>query len=328
MSLVSPFVCRPHFLRKPWGGRLLAELFNKPLPPDDPIGESWELVSLPEVESVIDRGPYAGQALDALVQGQGRELLGAAQLVDQRFPLLIKFLDARRHLSVQVHPKPDPGQTWQPGIKHEAWYVLHAEPGAQVFINFRPGVTPADAKAASGTPAFRELLAARPATVGDCFYLPSGTVHALGGGLVVAEVQTPSDVTYRLYDWDRMGLDGKPRALHIEQGLSNARYDVTEAEICQPRLNITSELGTGRRVAACHAFTMDHYQVNDRSSPSLEPGPMRIWIMLAGSGQSHIDDQSCDFNPGDTLVIPAAANPKLELSDSLELIEVRIPESP
>lgn len=325
MSKLFPVVCDPIFRTKPWGGRELIDRFDKPFSTDEPVGESWELVSLPGADSVVRDGLLAGKKLSQLVQEFGPALVGNAPLADGGFPLLIKFLDAREHLSVQVHPKPKTNAGWEVGIKHEAWYVLHADPGALVFIGFKEGVTPEDVQKACGTPAFKDLMASREARVGDCFYLPSGTVHALGGGLVVAEVQTPSDTTYRFYDWDRVGLDGKPRELHLADALANTRYDVAMSEVAQDRPQVRNELGDGKRVTACHAFTMDHYQAKPATYGPLSAGTMRIWIILDGFGMIGEGDSACRFGRGDTVLIPADCELPVHLSESTELIESKIP---
>ncbi|MBU0639255.1 MAG: class I mannose-6-phosphate isomerase, partial [Planctomycetes bacterium] len=232
-----PVVFEPIFKAKPWGGRELARLFDKMLPPEVPVGESWELADLPGNESRVAQGPLAGKKLGELIEMWGRDLLGRAELMGGRFPLLIKFLDARERLSIQVHPRPraDASEPEQAGVKHEAWYVIDADPGAALYIGLKPGVGPEDVRAAGSTPALAELHQLRAGELGLCYCLPSGVPHALGAGLIVAEVQTPSDVTYRLYDWGRVGLDGQPRELHVEQALANIRYDVAEEEIIQPR---------------------------------------------------------------------------------------------
>ena len=155
-----PVTFEPIFKPKPWGGRKLADVLSKPLPPDERIGESWELVSLPENESRVREGPLAGTPIGDLVKAWGTDLYGGASLADGRFPLLIKFLDAREPLSVQVHPKPakDDRGGWRPGIKHEAWYIIAAEPGSELFIGLKPGVTHADVVKAADTPAMADLL--------------------------------------------------------------------------------------------------------------------------------------------------------------------------
>ena len=323
-----PLVFEPLFKAKPWGGRRLADLFDKALPGDEPIGESWELVSLPENESRVQGGPLAGSTLADAVALWGRELLGDVLLFDGRFPLLIKFLDAQQHLSVQVHPKPaaDDPQGWSPGIKHECWYVLHAEPGAKLYVGLRSGVTPADVARVANTPEMVDVLQVWEGKPGQCYYLPSGTLHALGAGLVVAEVQTPSDVTYRAYDWDRVGLDGTPRELHIEQSLENTRYDVTTEMILQPQRDIAGSVAEGKRIAACERFTMDVLQRAGGFSAMLPIGQMRIWMVLSGDGHFDRRGETYPFRRGDTVLLPAACgDTRVEFGSDCEWIEVLVP---
>lgn len=333
-----PIVCRPLFVPKPWGGRKLEALFGKPLPGGQPIGESWELASLPEGESEVRDGELAGTPLATLVDTWGARLTGGAPPVEGRFPLLIKFLDARDHLSVQVHPKPAPDGSDVPGIKHEAWFVLDAEPDAVMFIGLRDGVTADDLRRTANTPEFAELLEKRPARPGDCYMLPSGTVHALGAGVVVAEVQTPSDITYRVYDWNRKGLDGRPRELHIEESLANARLDVREDQIVQPRPQVDGSFDGMTRMAACPRFTMDHVRLgNGGASPAADDcptptlfaaratGDMRVWMMLTGRGVVQSDGHECEFSAGDTLLIPAACDHVGVMTQGCTLLEARIP---
>lgn len=323
-----PVVFDPLFKAKPWGGRRLQHLFNKRLPDNEPIGESWELVSLPENESHVRSGPLAGTTLTELVARWGPDLLGDAPPFDGRFPLLIKFLDANQHLSVQVHPKPAPEDPhgWKSGIKHECWYVLHAEPDAKLFVGLRPGVTPEDVARVANTPEMVEVLHVWDGEPGQCYYLPSGTLHALGAGLVVAEVQTPSDVTYRAYDWNRVGLDGKPRKLHIHQSLANTRYDVTEDMILQPRRHVAGSVAQGTRIAACERFTMDVLRQTRGPSITLPSGQMRIWMILAGSGRFDRGGQTCHFSKGDVVLLPAAcAGTHVQFDTDCQWIEVMIP---
>jgi mannose-6-phosphate isomerase len=323
-----PVIFEPIFKPKPWGGRTLERLFGKPLPPDVPIGESWEVVSLPGNESRVRGGPLAGQSVSELVETWGRNLYGGAELAEGRFPLLIKFLDAREHLSVQVHPKPDEDapSRWRAGIKHEAWYVLHAEPGAEMFVGFKPGVRPEGVARAANTPAMAELLRRWPVKVGQCYYLPSGTAHALGAGIVVAEVQTPSDITYRLYDWDRVGLDGRPRELHIEQGLANARYDVAEEMILQPRSHTAGPLATVTRLAACERFLIDKVRLSEGVEQYIPHQEMVIWIVLTGRGVLVRERTECAFGPGDVVVTPAdSTETRIVTKADCELLEVKVP---
>lgn len=318
-----PVVFDPIFKTRPWGGRRLESLLHKHLPPGQAIGESWELVSLAGDESRVRGGPLAGTRLRELLALWGRQSLGDAEPVDGEFPLLIKFLDAAQDLSIQVHPKPaQRGGADPAGVKHEAWYVMHAEPGARILAGARDGATQADFERAAGRAETANLLRSWPARAGDCFYLPSGTPHALGAGIVVAEIQTPSDVTYRLYDWDRLGTDGRRRELHLEAGLANLRLDVGPDEILQPE-PVENDRADSVRLCTCERFTIDRIRVANelcRTVPSSEP---LVWIVLRGGGVLRNADCELRFGIGDVVLIPAASGTLVvENPRDVDLLEV------
>lgn len=322
-----PLVFDPLFKAKPWGGRRLAELFGKPLPAGEQIGEAWELADLPGNEVAVRDAGGGGQTLRDVVQAWGAGLVGAVPLVDGRFPLLIKFLDAGDNLSVQVHPKPaaDDPQGRRPGIKHEAWYILHAEPGAQLYIGLEDGVGPADLERVAGTPALVDLLRKWPGRTGDCYYLPSGTLHALGAGLVVAEVQTPSDITYRAYDWDRAGLDGRPRELHLAETLANTRFDVPATVVKQTPVEVAGVVAPGRQVAACDRFRMTIVTLPPGFTTAVPAGRMVIWMVLAGAGTLRRGAHTCGFHKGDTVLVPAdCAGTELHVETATQWVEVTV----
>lgn len=223
---LSPLIFEPIFKEKVWGGRALERL-GKALPAGKNIGESWELADLASTSadgggggaerSRIAHGPLRGRTIADAVREWGAELLGSASLTPEGgFPLLVKFLDARENLSVQVHPSPAYAASHAGAhLKTESWYVLASLPGAVIYKGTRAGVTRAgfEAKLRAGASIVEDLIAV-PVSAGELHHLPSGTCHALGAGVVVAEVQTPSDTTYRVYDWGRTG-----RALHIDAAL-------------------------------------------------------------------------------------------------------------
>ena len=278
-------------------------------------------------ESRVRDGPAAGKSISELTDDWGDEFHGGA-LLDGRFPLLVKFLDARESLSVQVHPKPatDGPDQCTPGVKHEFWYVVAAEPEAEIFVGLRPDVTPADLAKAAGTSTVVDLLQRRRVKPGYCFFLPSGVVHALGAGVVVAEVQTPADVTYRLYDWARTDAAGQSRELHIDEALANVRFDIGEDQIRQARRHVGSVFSTSTRMAACERFVIEKVRLMEGMQQEIAFGGMTTWIVLRGSGVVATEGAECRFAAGDVLVIPAGARqPSVRTETDCEWLDVKIP---
>lgn len=222
--MLYPLTFQPLLKERVWGGRKLETLFHKPLPPGKLIGESWEISDRPGDISVIANGPLAGRDLRWLMEHHGEELLGEATALAGRFPLLVKILDAQEKLSLQVHPPAHLAAQLGGEPKTEMWYFVATEPGAEIFAGLKRGVTRAEfaRKISDGTVAdcFHRL----PVHRGDAMFLPSGRVHAIGGGSVIFEIQQNSDTTYRVFDWNRVGLDGKPRELHVEQSLASIDF--------------------------------------------------------------------------------------------------------
>lgn len=327
MSVVPlPVVFEPIFKPKPWGGRRLETLLGKPLPAGQLIGESWELVDLPTDQSRVRDGPLAGCTIGELRQRWGHDLYGSARLRNGRFPLLVKFLDARESLSIQVHPRARTDASTGADVKHEAWYVVHAEPQSRVYIGLRSGVGVAEVSAAANTPALVELLDARPVRAGDSFYLPGGTIHALGGGVVVAEVQTPGETTYRLYDWGRRDATGRPRELHIEQALANLATEVAASSMCQAHRALACDWGRATRVVTCPSFCMDRIEVAPGTTTRHPGGSPRVWIMLAGHLGWLARGVQGRLARGDVALVPAAVDPlELNASGGCELLQVTFP---
>ena len=235
---LGPFALTPRLVEKPWGARHLGDL-GRDLPDGVLVGESWDVADLdasvtpvPDPVTRVAHGPLAGSTLSELVASHGAELLGrATPTAAGRFPLLVKHLDAGQHLSVQVHPSaavlPDlPGAH----LKTESWIVVRAEEGAELMLGVTAGVSPDDVEAAFGTADLVPMLRRVPARVGDVHHVPAGLLHALGAGVVVAEPQTPSDTTYRLYDWTQE-YGRAPRPLHRAEAMRclRAEWDVNVA---------------------------------------------------------------------------------------------------
>ena len=222
MNIPGIFPLRPRFREMVWGGRGLETHIGKGLPEGKPIGESWEVSALSGMESDVAVGPSRGCPLSALIQEHGEELLGIEVFgrYDGEFPLLIKLLDACQDLSIQVHP--DDGYASRNNLgrfgKSEAWYVLHSDNG-RIALGLKEDIGRAELEQAISEKRIGETIQYRDVSPGDLVYLPPGTVHALCRGVMIYEVQQSSDITFRIHDYDRLGLDGKPRELHLDQAM-------------------------------------------------------------------------------------------------------------
>lgn len=319
-----PLVCTPILKPKVWGGDRLAH-WNKAVAPGARIGESWEVADLASTSadgaggeaarSVVAEGVYAGRTLSDLIASDPKSVLGARG--GDAFPLLVKFLDARENLSVQVHPSP-PYAAAHPGahLKFESWYILEATPGAMLYIGVRAGISREHFEAHIRDGSVVDDLVAISARAGDCHHLPSGTVHALGAGVLVAEVQTPSDTTFRVFDWGRTD-----RALHIEQALECAALSPPEP-------------GNLRRAddsPRCALGGTAYYELAELcvepDDPRVEPAAetARVWMTLGGAGVIECPRGSLDpvtLDKGRTVVLPAALGEvRVRAAASLRLLE-------
>lgn len=280
--MLYPLTFRPIFKERVWGGRSLDRLYRKPLPAGQRIGESWEISDRPGDVSVIDNGPLAGKDLHWLVMHHRSELLGAVRLQRGRFPLLLKLLDARRKLSLQVHPPAAKARRLGGEPKTEMWYVADAAPGARLYVGLRRGVTRAEfeRKISIGEVAgcFHQL----PVRSGDAMFLPSGRVHAIGAGLVLFEIQQNSDTTYRVFDWNRRGLDGRPRELHVAQALASLDFKDFEPGLVRSRVQRLSQ-GSRQRLVTHPLFIVDLMAPRARRRVVWRGGRMRVIAVVGGS---------------------------------------------
>ncbi|MGD2110016.1 MAG: mannose-6-phosphate isomerase [Phycisphaerae bacterium] len=327
---VYPLIFEPILKPKIWGGRNLARVLNKQLPPDDATGESWEAADLEDDQSVVKSGPARGRTLGQLVAEWGTHLVGRAPLFEGRFPLLIKFLDATQTLSVQVHP--DEAMAHRLGgrvrVKNEAWYVVNAEPSGFIYRGLRSGVDAPALVDAIQRKQVETVLERIPARKGHCFYLPSGTLHALGAGVLVAEVQTPSDVTYRVYDWDRVDPStGKPRDLHLEQALQCISFD-TSPIAGERTEHVASVWASVTSLVRCPSFTIERVRMSEGVDQQIPHQELVVWMVLEGRGTITCAGEAApvDFAAGDTVVIPAAIRDgRVQTHEDCMWLEVTIP---
>jgi mannose-6-phosphate isomerase len=228
--MLYPLLFKPVFQERIWGGRSLERMYGKPLPPDVSIGESWEISDRPEGQSIVANGPLSGQSLRWLMEHHERELLGAATSINGRFPLLVKILDAREKLSLQVHPPPAKAAEFGGEPKTEMWYIAEAGPGAELYAGLRRGATRQEFEDRIHSGTVADCFHRAAVNRGDAMFLPSGRVHAIGAGLVIFEIQQNSDTTYRVFDWNRLDSKGRPRPLHVRESLECIDFNDFEPE--------------------------------------------------------------------------------------------------
>jgi mannose-6-phosphate isomerase len=328
MDALYPLQFRPVLKRYIWGGRRLGSVLGKPIGEGSDYAESWEVADHASGQSVVADGSLAGTTLHDLVVNRADELLGrhAAFIKQQqsRFPLLFKFLDCQRDLSVQVHPDdaaaprldpPDLGKT-------EAWVILEAEPGSRIYAGLAPGCDrPALARAVKEGK-IAECLHSFEARAGQCVFIPAGTVHALGAGVVVAEIQQASDTTYRLYDWDRVGPDGKPRQLHVNESLAAIDYS---AVAVSPQAPVATAQSNIERLVSCDKFVLDRWKIQGAERLG---GDDRFHIVSVLSREVNliIDKDQMTLTRGQTTLIPACMPPAMiEPANGATLLDMYLP---
>ncbi|MCU0719412.1 MAG: class I mannose-6-phosphate isomerase [Pirellula sp.] len=313
-----PLRFQPIYRSYIWGGKRLAKELGKITPDDGIWAESWEIVDHREAESLVCEGQFKGKSIRELISGFPKEMIGRTT-PEERLPLLLKYLDCERVLSVQVHPDDAYGATMQipDRGKTEAWYVIEAAPGAVLYAGLKHGIDQSELERAISSGQTETCLHVIYPKSGDCVFIPAGTVHALGAGLLVAEIQQASDCTFRLFDWNRLDKDGKPRDLHLEQAMEVIDFESGPRSIC-----VRSELGTSgwSRLVECDKFCLE--EAIGPNKMGIEGGRFAILTMPKGSGRLLIQDDKWELNRGDSLLLPAACpSSTLELdSDSVALL--------
>jgi mannose-6-phosphate isomerase len=297
-----PLLMQPALHTKPWGGRRLERILGKSLPTSEPYGESWELHDTATIAS----GPLAARTLGDVLREYGHDLVGPDNDPSVGFPLLAKFLDTAEWLSVQVHPNDEQARALEgePRGKSEAWYILAADLGAQLIVGVQPGTPPEALAQAIRDTTLQQLLVYIPVQPGDVLPVTPGTIHALGPGLLIYEIQQSSDLTYRLYDWGRMGLDGKPRPLHIEKSLA-----VANLATLPPIKHTAGNPMPVVDIVQSEYFTTLLHQMNPRNGTriSLDTQGRQFHILTCIEGQATIEarDAQLDLQTGQTALIPA-----------------------
>jgi len=331
---LPPFLFRPKLVKKIWGGRRLENLLGKELPAEGRYGESWEVSAHPgdETPAVFPR-EHTGKTIPELARELKEDFLGAAwqEAAEGGFPLLYKFIDAEDVLSVQVHPDDDYARRDHDNGKTECWVIVATRPGSLIYRGFKEGTDLAlfDRLLAAGR--LEECLHSFTVEPGDVIFLPAGTVHAIGAGILLAEIQQSSDLTYRVYDWNRLE-DGKPRPLHVEKAREVMRFQRPERDKEEPRL--LAELpsrGSYEELVRCEKFVLERLACSAGTPGELgrkEEGRFSIFSVLEGRGRLEWRDSAepVTLARGQSFILPAAlATPTVKAEERLVALHAYVP---
>jgi mannose-6-phosphate isomerase len=291
LNLTTPLIFEPVFMERMWGGRRLESEFGKKLPPQRPIGESWEIVDRPEAQSIVRNGPLRGKTLHELWTQDRGEIFG--DVADaSRFPLLVKLLDAHEKLSLQVHPPDGVASRLGGEPKTEFWYVAAADPGAELYLGFRDSITRDQFEKAIRDGTAADHVHKVRVKTGDAAFLPAGRLHALGAGNLLIEVQQNSDTTYRVFDWNRVDDKGKQRQLHIDQALQSIDFNDVAPKLVEAQ---------GEVLLRHELFEVQKWNL---TAPRETSSQRQFAIVCCLSGAIGCGD--ADLSPGEFFLVPAS----------------------
>jgi len=315
-----PLTFTPIMKERIWGGTKLADYLHKSIPYAQ-TGESWELSTVPGDVSVVYAGHWKGTSLQSIIDQYPEAILGTAvhAKFGTQFPLLFKYLDAREDLSIQVHPNDELAAARHNSFgKTEMWYVMQADPGARLLVGFNQN-TSADAYVQSlNDKNILSLLDAFPVQQGEVFFLETGTVHAIGAGCLIAEIQQTSDITYRLYDFDRVDAQGNIRELHLDLALDAINYKKVDAK---KSYNLLSNEATN--MVDCPYFTTNHIRLEGQITHNKNGDSFTVYMCTEGTFSLEVDGQTYNFELGSTVLVPAALR-HFTLHGSATLLEIQI----
>lgn len=315
-----PLQFDPILKERIWGGTKLKTLLGKPIT-SEITGESWELSDVKGDVSVISNGHYKGKSLTELLGAFPDELLGTAvhARFGKQFPLLFKYLDAREDLSIQVHPNDELAQKRHHSFgKTEMWYVMQADPGARIIVGFEEKSSPQQYVKSLGDKNILDLLHKVDAQKGDVFFLETGTVHAIGAGLVIAEIQQTSDITYRIYDFDRKDANGNTRELHVDLALDAINYEKTDTQ-----KRYAKNTNQSNTVVDCPYFTTNFIPLDGEDTVSKTGGSFTVYMCTEGNFEMETEGEIYAYQTGDTVLVPASVK-NLKIKGKASLLEIYI----
>ncbi len=329
---MEPLFFEPFLRPQIWGARELARSLGKHLPDAGTYGESWEISAHPLHYSSVSEGTFQGESLPNLWRKYGNEIFGRtpnSPVAPETFPLLIKYLDCNQLLSVQVHPNDAMAKklSSEGQGKAEAWVVLAAEPQSRIFAGLRDGVTRGELESRMEDGTVAECLYEIAPRLGECYMFKAGTVHAAGGGVLVAEIQQSSDATFRLFDWNRIGTDGKPRKLHREEALQAIDWELGPIHPVRPESIAVKGTGVkGSHLTNCEFFSLSRYQIQNGDMPIPFGDQMSIWMVL--SGEATLSSPNGYYRvcrTGATCLIPAGFSALKWSASEAELLATVVP---
>ena len=315
-----PLQFQPIFKDRIWGGTKLRTVLYKPIT-SAITGESWELSTVDGDVSVIANGEFAGKSLTAFIDALPNEVLGTKvfKIFGKQFPLLFKYLDAREDLSIQVHPNDQLASARHNSFgKTEMWYVLQADAGSSIIVGFKKDSNSAEYIENLNGKTLLSLLDTIPVEVGDVFFLETGTVHAIGAGLLIAEIQQTSDITYRLYDFDRVDADGNTRALHIDLALDAINYDKIDA-----KKSYQKHENTSNEMVDCNYFTTNYIPLSGTMKFEKDGRSFHVYMCTEGDFTITQENVPYHYKKGDTILMPAAIS-IFEFTGNASLLEIYI----
>ena len=298
--MTGPLAFEPIYQARVWGGRGLAAAFDRDIRTDAKIGESWEIVDRPKEQSIVARGPHRGATLRSLIEQRPDAIMGPGWDPRARFPILVKWLDCQERLSLQVHPPAAVAASLGGEPKTENWFIARATPGASLIVGLRRGVTRSDFERALATNALEALVHRFPVEAGDSMFVRSGRIHAIDAGNLILEIQQNSDTTYRVYDWGRVGDDGRPRPLHVSESLQCIDFDDIEPDVLRPPPGgdvILAECDEFR-IRRCERMAGAGIPLDDAAEP-------RIVSIVRGSAEIETGAGSTRHDAGDNVLLPA-----------------------
>lgn len=305
---LGPLRLEPIFKRALWGGRRLGPFLRR-FPKDEPtpVGEAWVLSDQGDAHSRVAQGPFQGWTLRDLMTMMPDRLLGRSRAVHGRFPVLLKFIDAREALSVQVHPNDEQARCWQSpdaNGKTEAWVILNAAADSRIYAGLKPGVTEADFRSALAQNTVADTLHSFVPQTGECVFLRAGTMHAIGQNVLLFEVQQTSDITYRLYDWGRIDpVTSQPRELHIDAGLACTDFTAGPCLPVQPQVEILAQVSK-ERLVDCEYFSLWRWSGQQTFEVGIA-GACRVLVGIEGVAELLVAEEICVVRPGDVWLLPA-----------------------